>query len=265
MLELYHAEPMANSVKVLICLAEKNQQFVSHYVNLLLFEQHSPEYLAVNPDGVVPTLVHDGVTITESSIINEYLDEVFPEPPLKPAGVVERARMRIWTKYVDDYFGPAASRIGWHFLLHPIASRLSPKEREERLARIPLRDRREKWATVAGSSFTPAQLAEAKDQIAEGVRRMEAILNESRWMAGDSYSLADIATYCVAPGLPRLAPELMNEVATPRIVQWLSAMNERPAVRAALAMPNKVPLTLRQLGIAGPPAQATEPGSRVIQ
>jgi glutathione S-transferase len=265
MLELYHAEPVANSVKVLICLEEKRQAFVSHYVNLLLFEQHSPEYVAINPDGVVPTLVHDGVTITESSVINEYLDEVFPNPPLKPASAVERARMRIWTKYVDDYFGPAASRIGWHFLLHPVAARLSAQEIKQRLARVPLRDRRQKWATVAGRSFTAEQLAEARDQIADGVRRMEAMLQKSQWMAGQSYSLADIATYCVVPGLPRLAPELMNETITPGVVRWLRAMNERPAVQAALAMPNKVPETLKALGINGPPMPRTPPNSPVLQ
>jgi len=63
MLELYHAEPIANSVKVLICLFEKNLDFQSHYVNLLRFEQHAPKYLAINPDGFVPTLVHDGTVI----------------------------------------------------------------------------------------------------------------------------------------------------------------------------------------------------------
>ena len=256
MLELYHAEPVANSVKVLICLKEKGREFASHYVNLLRFEQHSPEYLAINPDGIVPTLIHDGATITESSVINEYLDEIFPDPPLKPAAPLERARMRTWTKYVDDYFGPAASRIGWHFLLHPIASRLSPAEKEQRLARIPLRDRREKWATVAGRSFTPEQLTEAREQIAEGVRRMESLLQGRAWIAGETYSLGDIASYCVVPGLPRLAPDLVNPGRTPRIVAWLAAMNARPAAQAALAMPNKVGETLAALGVAlpsGPP------------
>jgi glutathione S-transferase len=256
MLELYHAEPVANSVKVLICLKEKRREFVSHYVNLLRFEQHAPEYLAINPDGVVPTLLHDGVAITESSVINEYLDEVFPDPPLKPEGPRERAHMRIWTKYVDDYFGPAASRIGWHFLLHPIASRLSPEEKKQRLARIPLRDRREKWATVADRSFTPAQLSEARDQIGEGVRRLESLLQRRAWIAGDTYSLGDIASYCVVPGLSRLAPEVVNPIITPRIVEWLAAMNVRPAVQAAVAMPNKVGETLAALGVTlptGPP------------
>ena len=252
MLELYHAEPVANSVKVLICLKEKGVEFSSHYVNLLLFEQHAPEYLAVNPDGVVPTLVHDGAAITESSVINEYLDDVFPDPPLRPTDPVERARMRIWTKYIDDYFGPAASRIGWHFLLHPIASRLSPEEREQRLSRIPMADRREKWATIAGTSFTAEQLADARHQVLEGVGKLEALLRNHLWTAGATFSLSDIASYCVAPALPRLAPDAVNRDATPRIMDWLDAMNERPAVKAALAMPNKVPETLAALGFPPP-------------
>jgi len=260
-LELYHAEPVANSVKVLICLKEKQLEFVSHYVNLLLGEQHEPRYLAINPNGIVPTLIHDGNTITESSIINEYLDEAFPTPPLRPASPLERARMRTWTKYVDDYFGPAASRIGWHFLLHPIASRWTPQERARRLSRIPMQDRREKWATVAGQSFSPEQLSDARAQVAEGVRRMESFLERDGWIAGGMFSLADIAGYCVAPGLARLAPDLVNEQTTPQLLSWLRAMNERPAVRAALAMPNKVPETLQALGLGATPPTPVKPRS----
>jgi glutathione S-transferase len=92
---------------------------------------------------------------------------------------------------------------------------------------------------------------------------MEAMLQKSQWMAGESYSLADIATYCVVPGLPRLAPDLMNETITPRMVQWLRAMNARPAVKAALAMPNKVPETLEALGIK--PMPRSPPSSPVLQ
>jgi glutathione S-transferase len=70
MLELYHAEPVANSMKPLICLHEKGLDFVSHYVDLLRFEQHAPEFVKINPNGQVPVLVHDGNAITESTVIN---------------------------------------------------------------------------------------------------------------------------------------------------------------------------------------------------
>ena len=102
MLELYHAEPVANSMKPLLCLKEKGLAFVSHYVDLLKFEQHRPEYVAINPNGQVPTLVHNGAIINESTVINEYLDEVFPEVPLRPSNPVDRARMRIWSKFIDE-------------------------------------------------------------------------------------------------------------------------------------------------------------------
>jgi len=154
MLELYHAEPVANSMKVLLCMKEKNIEFTSHYLNLLRFEQHSPAFVKINPNGQVPVLVHDGAVITESSVINEYLDEVFPDVPLKPDDAVERARMRIWTKFVDEYFMPALSMIGWHIMVRRIAQQLKGKELEEMLSHIPLKEQRDKWATVAGDSFT---------------------------------------------------------------------------------------------------------------
>jgi glutathione S-transferase len=248
MLELYHAEPVANSMKVLLCLKEKGLDFVSHYVDLLRFEQHSPEFLKINPNGQVPVLVHDGRIITESTVINEYLDEVFPEVPLRPADPYWRAQMRIWSKFVDEYFNPAVSMIGWHLMVRRVAQSLKKEELDEVLARIPLKEQRDKWATVAGESFTPEQLEDSRRRIGVSIQRMEQLLAERRWIAGPSYSLADINCYSLVAAVPRMFPELMNEQATPRTARWLAEMNERPAVMAALAMPNKVPETLRTLG-----------------
>jgi glutathione S-transferase len=184
MLELYHAEPVANSMKVLICLKEKKLDFVSHYVNLLRFEQHEPWFVEINPNGQVPVLVHDGEVITESTIINEYLDEVFPEIPLRPADPFLRAQMRIWNKFVDEYFCPALSMIGWHVMVRKIAQSLDKKQLEEMLAKIPLQEQREKWATVAGDSFTEEQLADSRRKLRVSIEKAEAVLGESGWLAG---------------------------------------------------------------------------------
>ena len=113
MLELYHFEPTANSLKSMLYLNEKGVKFTSHYINLHEFEQHSPEYVNVNPNGQVPALIHDGAVITESTLINEYVEDVFPDPPFRPADPVARWRMRYWTKFVDEYFCPALSILGW--------------------------------------------------------------------------------------------------------------------------------------------------------
>ena len=248
MLELYHAEPVANSMKPLLCLKEKGLAFVSHYVDLLKFEQHQPEYVAINPNGQVPTLVHNGAIITESTVINEYLDEVFPEVPLRPADPVQRARMRVWSKFIDEYFCPALSMLGWHAMVRKVAQSLAKNELEVMLSHVPLQEQRDKWATVAGESFSAEQLADSRRRMGVSIQRMEKILTESEWLAGPTYSLADVNSYSMVAGVPRLAPEHMSAKTTPRTVAWLEKMNARPAVQAALAMPNKVPEALRTFG-----------------
>ena len=109
-LELFHHDASTCSQKVRICLAEKGIDWVNRPVDLGAGENLTPEYLAINPNGVVPTLVHDGTVILESTFINEYLDEVFPDPPLRPADPAAKARMRGWGKMADDY-GLSAVRI----------------------------------------------------------------------------------------------------------------------------------------------------------
>ena len=85
MLELYHANHSTCSQKVRLCLAEKGLKFKGHLINLATKEQLDPEYLKINPNGVVPSLVHDGRIIIDSSVICEYLDETVPEPRLVPS------------------------------------------------------------------------------------------------------------------------------------------------------------------------------------
>ena len=94
MLELYHFEPAANSMKPLLCLSEKGVEFTSRQLNLegRRWEQYSDWFLKINPDGQVPVLVHDGKVIIESTVINEYIEDVFPENPLRPSDPYWRTR-----------------------------------------------------------------------------------------------------------------------------------------------------------------------------
>ena len=87
MLVLYHSGLTQASIKVRLTLKEKALRYESRFIRLLEQDHLLPEYLAINPDGQVPTLVHDGHVITETTVINEYLDDRFPEPPLRPAGI----------------------------------------------------------------------------------------------------------------------------------------------------------------------------------
>ena len=236
MLELYHYEPSANSMKPMLCLKEKGIDFVSRYIDLHSFEQHSPDFVRVNPNGQVPALLHDGEIITESTVINEYLDDVFPQVPLRPRAPAARARMRVWSKFVDEYFCPALSMHGWTVLVPGIVARLQSGEFDQLLERIPLKEQRDKWKTAATHSFTAEQLADSKRTVGVSIERMEKILKQSTWLVGNEYSLADVNSYSMVVPVPRFFPEFLNEKVAPRTMDWVRRMNERPAVKAALAM-----------------------------
>jgi glutathione S-transferase len=240
MFELFHAEPASNSLKVLLCLKEKGVAFKSRPMNIQDFEQHEDWFLKINPDGQVPALVHDGTVITESTVINEYLDDVVPEPRLRPANPIEAARMRQLTKYVDEYFRPALSHIGWQMMIHTITDKLSEEEFEARLARIPREEKRLKWRTAAAQGYTPEQMSAWMRTLAEGVGKAEAALTNGPWLAGEHFSLADIAFFAMAASLPKRFGDIMNTEIAPRAMDWHARMHARPGVQAALAMPSPV-------------------------
>ena len=95
MIELYHHGSSVCAAKVRFALGEKKLAWKGHYIDILKGEQFAPEYQKLNPKAVVPTLVHDANVIVESTVINEYLDETFPDKPLRPSSPVERAEMRV--------------------------------------------------------------------------------------------------------------------------------------------------------------------------
>ncbi len=245
-LKLYHAEPLANSLKSLIPLKEKGLDFESIYVNLHKFEQHEPWFVAINPEGQVPVLDHDGVIITHSTVINEYLEDAFPDaPPLRPADPVGKARMRYWNKFVDDQVMNYVSMWGWHRMVGVIARGVESGEFEKLMSRIPLHDQREKWKT-ARSGFSEKDLANATLKIEMAVDKVESQLGETAYLAGDEYTLADInfLSHC-ALSLPRMFPEIGTPERCPRLLEWVERLKARPGVAAALAMPDHTDPALR--------------------
>ncbi len=241
MLELYHFEPAANSMKPLLCLSEKGVEFTSRQMNLegKRWEQYSDWFLKINPDGQVPVLVHDGKVVIESTVINEYIEDVFPENPLRPADPYWRAQMRIWTKFVDEYFCPALTVIGANFATQ-FAQKFDKKEMAEVLARIPLDGPRKKWATVSSTGYTAEEVDDAKRRLRVTVERAEKSLGEHEWLGAPTYSLADVNAYSMMSGTERVIPEALNETASPRVFDWLRRMEERPGVKKALSYPGRM-------------------------
>jgi glutathione S-transferase len=244
-LKYYHAEPIANSLKSMIPLFEKALPFESVYVDLHKFEQHSDWFVAINPEGQVPVLDHDGVIITHTTVINEYLEDVFPGVPLRPRDPVGAARMRYWNKFVDEHVMNHVSMHGWHRMVGIIARSVESGEFEQLLERIPLPDQRKKWLD-ARSGFSESDLANASAKIEYAVDKVEAQLALTPWLAGEDYTLADINFYChCGMMVERMFPEMMIAQRAPRLVAWRERMTARPAVRAALDMPDHTAPGLR--------------------
>jgi glutathione S-transferase len=246
MLKLYHAEPVANSLKCLIPLKEKGLAFESVYVDLHKFEQHEPWFVAINPEGQVPVLDHDGAIITHSTVINEYLEDAFPDTPaLRPADPVGKARMRYWNKFIDEHVMNFVSMHGWHRMIGVIARSIDSGEFEKLVARIPLHEQREKWRT-ARSGFSEADLANATRKIEVAVDKVDKQLQQTPWLAGEMFTLADVNFFChCGMMIQRMFPEINVAERAPKLVDWVQRMRARPGVQAALAMPDKTNPALR--------------------
>ena len=102
MLEHYHNVNSVCAQKVRVALKEKGLDVKEHPLTLR-GDQHDPAYRKLNPNGVVPTLVHDGKPFIESALILYYLDEAFPDPPLMPKQPLSRHRVRLYNKFIDEY------------------------------------------------------------------------------------------------------------------------------------------------------------------
>lgn len=244
-LKLYHAEPAANSLKSLIPLFEKGLAFESRYVDLHKFEQHEAWFVAINPEGQVPVLDHDGAIVTHTTVINEYLEDAFPDVPLRPRDPVGAARMRYWNKFIDEHVMNHVSMHGWHRMVGVLARGIESGEFERLMERIPLPDQRRKWAT-ARSGFSEEQLAHATEKVEYAVDKVNAALERTEWLAGDDYTLADINffSHC-GMFVDRMFPEMEVESRAPAMTAWRDRMRERPAVKEALAMPDRTNPALR--------------------
>jgi GST-like protein len=237
MLHLYHWEPSADSAKILICLKEKNLDFNSHYIELLNFEQYSAEHLARAPLGQVPLLVHNGETLVDPKLISYYLVEAFPNPRLAPDDPLGWYNVQAWCNFADFNLGSSVDMLGWNGVMLPAMSESEVKAFKQGLADAPVLNKQAGWnAVFRDAEASEDQLENAKRKVGTAVERMESVLAESPWLVDSEYSIADIYTYALTHTLPRLLPDMVNRGSTPRIMEWLAKMDERPAVKEAMAM-----------------------------
>jgi glutathione S-transferase len=232
MLELYHTINSVCAQKVRIVLDEKGLAWRERAMTLR-GDQFEPWYLKLNPNGVVPTLVHDGNPIIESSIILYYLEEAFPDVPMMPSAPLDRARVRMFNKLVDEYVHYGCAILSFATAFRPRMLKLTPGVREDWHARTPNRKFAAYKRDVIEKGLASDCVREALASHDKMLTWMEEGLASAPYLAGDTYSLADVA---VIPYVLRL--ELLNLAGMwaerPRVADWWRRMHERPSTRSAI-------------------------------
>ena len=229
-LTLYHNDMSVCAQKVRLCLAEKGLEYESRHLNLRAGDQKQPDYLKLNPNGYVPTLVHDGFVVCESVVINEYLDDAFPTPPLKPADAKGRARMRGLTKFIDAAIFPSTGTVSMSIAFHhqypPEVYETMEKARPGWLANL-----RQLQKGTENPAF-PAAIKRLDKMAAD----MDKAIAESGgpWLVGKDVTLADIG---YAPYVTRLDQLKFGGIveSRPRVAAWYERMRARKSYQDALA------------------------------
>ena len=232
MLELYHDWDSVCSFKVRMCLLEKQLQYQGQIVDLIQFENLQPAYLALNPNGVVPTLKDGEDVIIESTIINEYLDDKFNTPSLIPADPLARARMRILVKLQDDVLYHAQRPAAFQLMVKRMLTNLSREQIDELVGAHPQPERAAHFLNWATGPVDPSVVDEAREKIKPVLARLETALADGPWLVGKEFTLADIA---YAPFVNRLQRLMFHELWAdkPKLSAWIERLVERPSFAEA--------------------------------
>lgn len=237
MLYLYQGSTSVCSVKVRVALEEKGLAFEGEVLDLQRGDQHRPDYAKLNPNEVVPTLIHDGKVLIESTLIIEYLDEAFPEPPLMPADAAARHQARLFMKKIDDYLHAACSTITFATANRRVLIRKSPEELAAHLAKIPNPDYRERQRLSISQGLAAPHVAQALRNYDKYVGDMEAALASQPYLAGERYSLADAAATPYIFRAEAVGLDGLWRGRRPRVMAWYDRIRARPSFQKAVVDP----------------------------
>ncbi|WP_018698875.1 glutathione S-transferase family protein [Amorphus coralli] len=226
---LYNAPQSTCSQRVRFVLNAKGTVYEEHKLDLFSGDQLKSDYLRINPNGVVPSIVHDGRVVIDSSVIMEYLDEVVPElGAFTPADPVERGRMRSMMRYIDEVPAPAIRIPSYNLAFLPHFQTMSEEEFLALADSKPLR--KEFLLKMGRTGFPQAEMDEALGRLARSVARMDDWIAESGgpFLLGAQITLADIM---VMPVMVRMDDINLHTMWAdrPRVAAWLAAVRAHPA------------------------------------
>jgi GST-like protein len=238
-LDLYTSEPNTFFLKPLIALSEKNASFTTHYFDAGNFEQFAPGFptdlessLQLEREG--PLLVHDRTLISSTSFMLEYISESLPGPSLLPVDPYDAYRTRAWAQYLGAHLGSVVPVLGCAKYLVPYIATLDQRAVTATIAAIEPVERRAGWLALLDGTYSASYLKAANERLAAPLARIEKALQQDAWLAGPTFSAADIDAYPMLCVLPDLAPAAVNARSTPRIVEYVARIAARDSVRDAL-------------------------------
>jgi glutathione S-transferase len=229
--KLYNAPQSTCSQRVRFVLNAKDVPFAEEKLDLLAGDQLKPEYLKLNPNGVVPTLDHDGNIVIDSSVIIEYLDEVIPERAgFTPRDPVKRAAMRSLMRFIDEMPAGAVRVPTFNLAFLPRFAAMSEDEFAAFAESKPLR--KEFMMAMGRKGFPQKEMDGALGRLRRSYERMDESIKDTGgpWLLGKNITLADIA---VMPALVRMA-DLNREsdwADLPRVVKWYEMIRAEPAFK----------------------------------
>ena len=236
MLKLFTAHNSICTQKVFLTLLEKDLPWISEYIDLFNNEQYRPDYLRLNPKGVVPTLIHEGRAIIESTLICEYLDEVFLEPSLVPKTPYERSQMRRWSKHIDEGVFEATREISFSAMFRDKMRGMSEEQRQGRYRNIGDPGRKARMMSTYEQGCESPFVEQGIFKFEKMFGEMEETLADGRpWLVGQDFSLGDVSVMPFAARLDYLSILDVWIKKRPYVTAWWQRAKGRPSYYSAIA------------------------------
>jgi len=250
---LYNAPQSTCSQRARYVLHAKGLPFEDRRLDLMAGDQLTPDYLRINPNGLVPTLLHDGAPVIDSSVIMEYLEDIRPEPaPLRSRQPVEVAAMRAMMRYIDEVPTPAVRVPSYNLAFLPHFQAMTEEAFQALCESKPLR--REFLLRMGRTGFPEADMDEALGRLDRSVRRMADWLAASGgpWLAGADLTLADIALMPVIVRMDDIGLGRMWDAHAP-VAAWLDYIRQtapfRPTYYHGALLTEKYPHLAERAGL----------------
>lgn len=178
------------SQRICIALEEKGLNWTPHAVNLFTQENTKDEYFRINPRGLVPAMVHDGVVITESIDILRYIEEHFPEPALYPSDPDQRQQVDGWMDLATENHNAVVKTYMYALAFDPkgpeVMEHYVKKQQDPELRA---------FHEESAAGFSQHRVLTAERELFAFYDRLEAALGEREWLVGDRFTYADIAWF----------------------------------------------------------------------